>query len=250
MNIYLYINSKQQGPYDTNQIMEALGNGAITYQTLCWQEGWKEWKPLNQIYPEPKSNKEGRGTPEFILEKQKYKTIWRRLWASLIDDSPVIILGFLQPIGKTYPAFLTLLIIFYYIRYIIGFQSKYGMTIGMWLLKLKVLKLDGSKITTNQAIIRSGILITYTAVTQICSYISANSISKEAYAAMSYTQKMTINVNVPILNNLSYILLILIYLSVLYVFLNKKRRCIWDLVAGTVIEKELIPRKPYAEVFI
>ena len=250
MNIYLLINSKQEGPYNTDQIMTGLRNGSINYQTLCWQEGWKDWKMLNQIFPEPKKNNEVKGTPEYFLEKQRYKTIWRRFFSGLIDDSPIIILGFLQAIPKTYPAIPTLLIIIYYIRYIISFQVKYGMTIGMWLLNIKVVQLDGSKIMTNQAIIRSGIPIALVAVTEICSYISANSISKEAYAAMSYTQKMTINADVPILSNLSYGLLTLLYISVFYVFLNKKRRCIWDLVAGTVIEKEITPRKNYNELFI
>ncbi len=248
MKIYLYINSKQEGPYDTNQILDGIKNGAINYQTLCWQEGWKEWKPLSKIIPDPKDI-EDKNTPEYFLEKQKYKTIWRRFWACLIDGLPLLIFAFIQPHWQSFPIVVTILVTFFYCRYIIEFQTKYGKTIGMWLLNIKVVQMNGSLIRTHQAIIRSSLILLTTIIPELARILAANAIGKEKYSAMTYLERISIADDYTILNGISTTLCILYFIGAAFALFNKKKRCAWDFVAGTVIEKELTHRKPFSTVF-
>jgi hypothetical protein len=49
MNIYLYLNDQQTGPYSEEQLREMLVAGNINPLQLAWHEGLTEWQPLNTI---------------------------------------------------------------------------------------------------------------------------------------------------------------------------------------------------------
>lgn len=50
MNYFLWINSKQQGPYEKHQILNMLLEGAITKQTLCCPvDGAGTWNPVQDL---------------------------------------------------------------------------------------------------------------------------------------------------------------------------------------------------------
>jgi hypothetical protein len=49
MNIYLYQNGKEVGPYTEDQLRDMVKSGAISQTENAWHEGLSEWKPLNKI---------------------------------------------------------------------------------------------------------------------------------------------------------------------------------------------------------
>ena len=51
MPTYIYKDDQQQGPYDDEYIEMCLNKGKLSYDDLCWKEGWgEEWKPLSTIF--------------------------------------------------------------------------------------------------------------------------------------------------------------------------------------------------------
>ena len=49
MQIFLYQNEQQIGPFDENQIRSMVSAGTISQTDMGWHEGLAEWKPLNAI---------------------------------------------------------------------------------------------------------------------------------------------------------------------------------------------------------
>ena len=53
MNIYIYKNGQQLGPFPEEQLKAMLLSGMVTREDLSWQEGWEDWRPLTTLFPEP-----------------------------------------------------------------------------------------------------------------------------------------------------------------------------------------------------
>ena len=49
MQIYLYQNEQQVGPFDETQIRATVASGAISQSDIAWHDGLSEWQPLNTI---------------------------------------------------------------------------------------------------------------------------------------------------------------------------------------------------------
>lgn len=49
MQIYLYQNDQQIGPYTEQQIRELVSAGTIQENDVCWHEGLPDWQPLNTV---------------------------------------------------------------------------------------------------------------------------------------------------------------------------------------------------------
>jgi len=47
MQLYLYQNDQQVGPYTESQIKEMVAAGSIQETDICWHEGLSDWQPLN-----------------------------------------------------------------------------------------------------------------------------------------------------------------------------------------------------------
>jgi len=50
MQVHVYRNGKQLGPYEANQLKGLLNSNQISYDDLAWIEGMTEWKPLRVIF--------------------------------------------------------------------------------------------------------------------------------------------------------------------------------------------------------
>jgi len=48
-DIYLYIESKQAGPYQPNQVRQLLAEGKVSLETSAWYQGLKEWSTLAKV---------------------------------------------------------------------------------------------------------------------------------------------------------------------------------------------------------
>jgi len=53
MNYYIALNGTQAGPYPEQKIREMLASGEITSESLAWKEGLADWVPLGSILPTP-----------------------------------------------------------------------------------------------------------------------------------------------------------------------------------------------------
>ena len=49
MQIYLYQNEQQTGPYTEEQIRQLVAAGTIQTNDVCWYEGLSDWKPLDTV---------------------------------------------------------------------------------------------------------------------------------------------------------------------------------------------------------
>lgn len=51
MDIYIYKNGQQQGPFNERTIQNGLNSGEFAYSDLAWHQGMTDWQPLSQILP-------------------------------------------------------------------------------------------------------------------------------------------------------------------------------------------------------
>lgn len=51
MEYYIGIHGVQSGPFSEVVIREKIASHAFPPDTLCWKDGWPEWRPLSQAFP-------------------------------------------------------------------------------------------------------------------------------------------------------------------------------------------------------
>ena len=49
MNIYLYKNDQQSGPYSEEQIKEMIAQGSLNNSDLAWKEGLENWQQVDSV---------------------------------------------------------------------------------------------------------------------------------------------------------------------------------------------------------
>ena len=49
--LYIFRKGEQLGPYSEENIQTFLKIGSVEYTDFVWQEGWKDWKPLAEVFP-------------------------------------------------------------------------------------------------------------------------------------------------------------------------------------------------------
>ncbi len=52
MQIHVAINGNRQPPQSEEQLRAKITAGDIPADALCWHEGWNDWRPVSQAYPE------------------------------------------------------------------------------------------------------------------------------------------------------------------------------------------------------
>lgn len=63
VQIYLYRNDQQEGPYTEDQLREMVASGGVTQTEYAWHEGLPEWQHLNTlIHFSPRTNKASEGS--------------------------------------------------------------------------------------------------------------------------------------------------------------------------------------------
>lgn len=53
MQLFIFKDEQQYGPYDPEQISSMVASGSITTDDLAWYEGLESWQPLNTIFSFP-----------------------------------------------------------------------------------------------------------------------------------------------------------------------------------------------------
>lgn len=101
MAIFIYRNGAQEGPYEIEDLREALRSGSLTGNDLAWSEGMADWAPLRNILPESLSGSNPAEVPA-ATSKTDPLSIWSLVlgilsWIfSIIAGIPAIICGHLS----------------------------------------------------------------------------------------------------------------------------------------------------------
>ena len=66
---YLWLNEKQKGPYERDQLVDWISQSPENKDVLCWTQGTNEWKPIGEIFAEAETT---RDSSEDIWCDQEY----------------------------------------------------------------------------------------------------------------------------------------------------------------------------------
>lgn len=66
---YLWLNEKQVGPYERDQLVDWISQSPENKDVLCWTQGTNEWKPIGEIFAEAETT---RDSSEDIWCDQEY----------------------------------------------------------------------------------------------------------------------------------------------------------------------------------
>lgn len=194
MRYFIGKDGKQLGPFSDEQVRAKLASGEVNYDDLGWHEGMAEWKPLRTLFapssPQPFTPPAtGASFPAFnpgaATEAQEFVPALAgrgsRLGAYLLDQMFVLILvmpglwQLFQPFMKDLEAgrtptpeeliaqlapVLPLLIIpvLAFVIVQIVLLVKRGQTVGKMLLGVRIVKLDGSAAGFVSVILMRGLL--------------------------------------------------------------------------------------------
>ena len=249
MSYYLNSGGAPIGPFSVEDLIGKLGRNEISYETLCWERGESTWKPISSVVPDPTTP---QGNP---LEARRYKTVWRRVASFCIDSLPYTPISLLPIFALNdkpgVPLALTLCFAFgfYWLVFITQPQVIVGKTLGMWVMRLKVNTLSGENISQAQAIGRSSLGILSTALGLIGVYLITASLPKGALSAMSFSDRLDLLSKDNLASTLSMFVVYVQYVAFSSVIFDKKRRCLYDVFLGTVVERDFGPRQPFWETF-
>jgi hypothetical protein len=63
MDLYIFTNGEQQGPFAGGQITTMWNSGLLTADALYWREGMAEWKPVSELMTPIKMTTPTQATP-------------------------------------------------------------------------------------------------------------------------------------------------------------------------------------------
>jgi uncharacterized RDD family membrane protein YckC len=166
----------------------------------------------------------------------KYQTFWQRLVAALIDGLIFLPLSYLASFFYQFSDPKTILIILVFdqalfLIYSIYMHGKFGQTIGKWIVSVKVLSLDETKLSMQQALLRDVVPISlsciyiFVAINPILSGLNPE--SKAFYQAL------------PV--GISSLGIAVVITEILSMLTNAKRRSAFDFIAGSVVVKQPNP---------
>jgi uncharacterized RDD family membrane protein YckC len=182
MRYFIGKDGKQLGPFNDEQVRAKLASGEVSYDDLGWHEGMPEWKPLRALFPATSAstfptfnpppagnayapfNPAAADASEFVPSLASRGS---RLGAVLLDQLFVLILllpglwQLLQPfmkdmqagrsptpeeiVAQLAPALPLLIIpILVFVIVQIVLLVKHGQTVGKKLLGIRIVKLNGS----------------------------------------------------------------------------------------------------------
>jgi len=165
---------KQHGPVPEDDLHEMLASGALSPDALVWTADMNEWRPAKQVEG---LMLRGSGPPPFppplirestaFLPTDGYQPSgtqarpWVRFWARLTDNLLFsfvisIVLGIVnEPLPKINPTLLGIVTLFIYIFVEATMLSSWGTTPGKALLRVRLRRPDGRKLSFSQGLKRA-----------------------------------------------------------------------------------------------
>ncbi|MES2984930.1 MAG: RDD family protein [Pseudomonadota bacterium] len=165
----------------------------------------------------------------------KYAGFWVRAVAKLIDCLVMlpITLGTLWSMSRGVETYLLcqLPLSLLAVAYIVYFNGRYGATIGKRVMKLQVLDISGAKIDYKQALCREIVSVAYIFLSCVFSWLSfAHAPSSESALSLYIGGQQS-----PALHFVNLAMQLFVFLDILVLVFNKKKRAIHDFIGGTVV---------------
>jgi len=172
MNIWIIRNGEKEGPLTDYEIREKIESGELDASTPAWHETLDAWKTLGDIQlfdhslhpnatpPEPVRNEApARDSSDTTPNPHLFRRFWAR-WLDLYLFSGIWWLA-MWAMGRDIGQLLTqpwIVLLHYAPWFAIEAMliSRFATTPGKWLLKLKVLNLDGSRLSLQASMLRAG----------------------------------------------------------------------------------------------
>ncbi|MFT4553236.1 MAG: hypothetical protein ACI9S8_001874 [Chlamydiales bacterium] len=163
---YYIQKGKQLGPIPHEEIMDMLEMGSLDGEAYVWAESMEEWQKLKEL---SSFSKEVEEEPPEIAVIQKADEIpsvrhlasrgrpWVRYWARQLDllFASMVMCAFIPTITYENAGLFSFCMVLGWVFIESLLLAIWGTTPGKWLLRTKLQKLDGSKISFPQALKRS-----------------------------------------------------------------------------------------------
>ena len=178
--------------------------------------------------------------PLELKGKQVYSTFGQRFRAGLIDFGVVLLmlpLVYFETISISVAIGIHIFTGFIGTLYAIYFHANYGATIGKLMMKIRVVKPDGSSIGYKQALLRSSVdIILSILIIWITVYTLLN-VDAEAFlsAELADRNEMLMTFYPDLQEWLNYMVLVWYFSEFIVLLMNKRKRALHDFIAGTVV---------------
>jgi uncharacterized RDD family membrane protein YckC len=177
------------------------------------------------------------------IANRNLATYSSRFYAALIDTVPFICVSLLSykiQSWNTWNFSFFYLLEFLYFSYELFLSAYYGQTVGKMMLKIKIFKMDGSDIGMRESFLRLIPNLIPLLMTLFAYLYSFNQLSDSFFQSSDFSE---LTMKFEKLNPYSKYTIILTYfvgsLELVTMFLNRERRAVHDLIAGTIVlEKE------------
>ena len=183
--------------------------------------------------------------------RMEYVGVGKRFWAGVVDSlvaMPTIASIFLALNHERTAAILILFLgLLLPSLYPIVCVSLWGQTLGKYLLKIKVVRVNGSECAWKEGILR-GIVVFVVQLTVSCFLVSILREAPESYFQSTdyQTKLIAFNAVSKSIFDTSQVLLGIWYLTdTITFFTNSKYRALHDFVAGTVVVRKEIPEETF-----
>jgi len=173
--------------------------------------------------------------------EMKYAGFWKR-FASILIDAFIFLpfffaYYFFESISKPAGVAIHIVNALFAILYSVIFIAKYGQTPGKMAVAIKVVKVNGDRVSWNEAILRHSFDIVFAVAGGVAVCIAISKMPSAEYVALTWKARTHRMYElypdwyswVTILSN------IWIWSELVVLLLNKKRRALHDFIAGTVV---------------
>lgn len=185
-----------------------------------------------------------------------YAGFWPRFGANFIDMLVLLPFVFFNTwLGSLSKPLAMLFIVptsIFYIAYEVYFHGRFGQTLGKRAVGIRVVTLEGTPISWNQAFMRSSVSLVFALLTMAASLIAYLHFPDAQYSALGWWQRQTklADFYPSWAYTVSTASTIWVWSEVLVVLLNKKKRALHDFIAGTVVieVKREVSTQPQAPI--
>jgi uncharacterized RDD family membrane protein YckC len=169
-----------------------------------------------------------------------YSTFGSRFAAALVDGLVVgaisVTATLLNGISKNVLIATAIIQIAFSLFYHVYLVQLSGATPGKRVMNLKIVKLDGSAVTWNEAILRQLPQILLAIVTQAITVSAVLTMDQDYYDELSWLQRMQIGSTNPLVFQvIQWVSVIWSLADIITFFTNDERRALHDKIAGTVV---------------
>jgi uncharacterized RDD family membrane protein YckC len=173
----------------------------------------------------------------------EYATFWQRFVAQWVDGFVLLpflfLFGWLEGYSKELAYLIFAVQFFFFAGYHIYCHGRFGQTVGKYAMGIRLVQLDGEKITWKQAWLRSSVDVCLGTVGLIATFITvANMSDAEYYVGWTKRMKNMAEFEPVWAHWLKVVGQVWIWSEVVVMLFNEKRRAIHDFIAGTVVVRK------------